>query len=105
MNVWILLTIAGLLEVGWAISLKFTNGFTKLTPSIIAFVAMAGSVYFLALATKKVDLSVAYSIWVAIGVVGTAILGTIIFQESFNLWKAFFILIIITGVIGLKYSS
>ncbi|MDQ3798332.1 MAG: quaternary ammonium compound efflux SMR transporter SugE [Acidobacteriota bacterium] len=102
---WIYLVIAGLLEVGWAISLKYTEGWTRLYPSLITAALMAASFYFLSLAVKVLPIGTAYAVWTGIGTVATAILGVIIFGESRDVGKIICILLIITGIIGLKISS
>lgn len=102
---WIYLVIAGLLEVAWAISLKYTEGWTRLYPSLITAALMAASFYFLSLAVKVLPIGTAYAVWTGIGTVATAILGVMIFGESRDPVKIICILLIITGIIGLKISS
>jgi quaternary ammonium compound-resistance protein SugE len=102
---WIFLFIAGLFEIGWAIGLKYTNGFTKLLPSVITIITMILSFYFLSTAVKTIPIGTAYAIWTGIGAVGTAILGIILFGESKELIRLFFILLIIIGIVGLKIFS
>ncbi|MCG9760938.1 SMR family transporter [Pseudoalteromonas sp. Isolate6] len=99
---WLLLVFAGLLEVVWAIGLKFTGGFTKPVPSIITVVAMAASFYFLSVALRTLPLSVAYSVWVGIGMVGSIIVGIVYFKEPLSLFKLLSLLLIVMGIIGLK---
>ena len=100
-----LLVFAGLLEVVWAIGLKFTNGFTKPVPSIITLVAMAASFYFLSVALRTLPLSVAYSVWVGIGMLGSIIVGFVYFKEPLSSLKLLSLLLIVIGIIGLKLSS
>lgn len=102
---WIYLFIAGLFEIGWAIGLKYTNGFTKLWPSIFTIATMIFSFYFLSSAVKTIPIGTAYAIWTGIGAVGTAVLGIILFGESKDFVKLFFILLIVIGIIGLKIFS
>ena len=99
---WAWLLLAGLLEVVWAIGLKYTDGFTRLVPSAITGVAMIGSVYFLALAVRAIPIGTAYAVWTGIGAVGVAILGMILFDEPKTLLRAASILLIIAGIAGLK---
>lgn len=86
---WIILVIAGLLEVIWAIGLKYSHGFTRLTPSIVTLVAMAASVFLLAYAMKTLPAGTAYAVWTGIGAVGTAILGIMLLGESASLARVF----------------
>ena len=102
---WIYLFIAGLFEIGWAIGLKYTAGFTKLWPSIITIIGMILSFYFLSNAVKSIPIGTAYAIWTGIGAVGTAILGILLFGESKEFVRLFFILLIIAGIVGLKVFS
>ncbi len=99
---WFFLTLAGIFEIVWAIALKYSEGFSKLWPSVITAVGMAISIYFLSLALKSLPLGVAYSIWTGIGAIGTVILGMILFEESKEVLKIVFILMIVAGIIGLK---
>ena len=84
---WIYLLIAGILEMGWAVGLKYTHGFSRLGPSVLTLVAMAGSFIFLSLALRHLPISMAYAIWTGIGIVGTVIAGLIFFQESLSPWQ------------------
>jgi quaternary ammonium compound-resistance protein SugE len=102
---WIFLLIAGLFEIGWAIGLKYTDGFSKLWPSVITIITMILSFYFLSSAVKTIPIGTSYAIWTGIGAVGTAILGIILFGESKELIRLFFILLIIVGIVGLKIFS
>ena len=102
---WIYLFIAGLFEIGWAIGLKYTAGFTKLWPSIITIIGMILSFYFLSNAVKSIPIGTAYAIWTGIGAVGTAILGILLFGESKEFVRMFFILLIVVGIVGLKVFS
>jgi len=102
---WVWLTLAGLLEVVWAIGLKYTEGFTRLWPSVVTASAMAASVYFLALAVRTVPIGTGYAVWTGIGAVGVAILGMILFNESRELLRIGSILLIVAGIAGLKVLS
>lgn len=102
---WIILFIAGLFETAWAISMKYSNGFTKLYPSIITVITMALSVYLLSISIKTLPVGTAYAVWTGIGAVGTAALGIILFGESKELIRIGFIFLIIAGIIGLRIFS
>jgi len=102
---WIILFIAGLFEVAWAIGLKYTEGFSKLWPSLFTIICMIISMGLLAYAVKHLPIGTAYAIWTGIGAVGTAILGIILFNESKELVRIFFILLIVIGIVGLKLFS
>lgn len=102
---WILLIIAGLLEVCWSIGLKYTNGFTNPVPSILTGSAIVLSMYLLAKSATTIPIGTAYPIWVGIGALGAAIGGIIFFKESASPLKIFFILLLLTSIIGLKLSS
>ena len=102
---WIYLIIAGFLETGWAIGLKYTDGFTKLIPSVLTGLALAGSMYLLALAARELPIGTAYGIWVGIGALGAAILGIILFQEPVTAGRLFFLTLLLVSIIGLKFTS
>ena len=102
---WIWLTLAGLIEVAWAIGLKYTEGVTRLWPSVFTGIAMVGSVYFLALAVRSIPIGTAYAVWTGIGAVGVAILGIILFGESRDIARLASMALIIAGITGLKLSS
>jgi quaternary ammonium compound-resistance protein SugE len=102
---WMLLILAGLLEVVWAVGLKYTEGFTRLWPSVITIVAMVISLALLGIAMKSLPASTAYAIWVGIGVVGTAILGIAMLGEPATFGRIFSIGLILAGVIGLKLTT
>jgi len=99
---WLWLTLAGLLEIVWAIGLKYTEGFTRVVPSAITVVAMIGSVYFLALAVRSIPIGTGYAVWTGIGAVGVAILGMILFDEPRTVLRVVSILLIVAGIAGLK---
>jgi len=99
---WIALGIAGLFEIVWAVALKFTDGFTKWVPTTITLGGMFLSFWFLSIAMRSLPLGVSYAIWTGIGTIGVAIVGIIWLGESANLWKLFFIGLILVGIVGLK---
>lgn len=99
---WFSLFIAGLFEIGWAIGLKYTDGFSKLWPSVWTIAAMIASFLFLEYALRTLPVGTAYAIWVGIGAVGTAILGMWLFNESRDIARIVCLMLIVTGVIGLK---
>ena len=103
--VWFMLVIAGLFEVVWAIGLKYTDGFTRLIPSVISVVAMVLSVGLLGLAMKTLPIGTAYAVWVGIGVIGTALMGMLVFGESVSLLKIVSLALIVLGIVGLKISA
>ena len=102
---WLYLILAGLLEVGWALGLKYTDGFTRLLPSIFTVAAMIGSFVLLGQALRVLPIGTAYAIWTGIGAVGTAILGMAIFGEPLDLARIICILLIIAGILGLKFTT
>ena len=99
---WVWLAVAGLLEVVWAIGLKYTDGFTRLVPSAITLAAMAASVYCLAVAVRTIPIGTGYAVWTGIGAVGVAILGMVLFGEPRGLLRLASILLIVAGIVGLK---
>jgi quaternary ammonium compound-resistance protein SugE len=99
---WLYLMIAGLLEVGWAIGLKYTEGFTRLVPSALTIAAMVFSLGFLGLALKELPVGTAYAIWTGIGAVGTVLLGIYLFAEPATAARLGCISLILAGIIGLK---
>jgi quaternary ammonium compound-resistance protein SugE len=102
---WLLLFLAGLLEVAWAVGLKYSAGFTRLTPSVLTIVAMIGSVGLLGLALRGLPLGTAYAIWTGIGTVGTAIFGIVMFGEPADAPRLVCIGLIVAGILGLKLVS
>jgi quaternary ammonium compound-resistance protein SugE len=102
---WIYLLIAGLLEVGWAIGLKYTEGFSRLWPSLGTIAAMILSLGFLGLALKTLPVGTAYAVWTGVGAVGTAILGIYLFAEPANAMRLACIGLIVAGIVGLKLAS
>jgi len=102
---WILLIIAGLLEVGWAIGLKYTEGFTRLWPSFFTLASMVLSVVLLGVAMKSLPVGTSYAVWVGIGAIGTAILGIVLFAEPATAGRLASLALILAGIIGLKLAT
>jgi quaternary ammonium compound-resistance protein SugE len=102
---WLILFIAGLFEVGWAIGLKYTDCFTRLWPTLWTALAMILSVWLLGMAMKSLPVGTAYAVWVGVGAVGTVVLGILLLGESANLARLLSILLILAGIVGLKLSS
>jgi quaternary ammonium compound-resistance protein SugE len=102
---WAILITAGLLEVVWAIGLKYTDGFTRLWPTVATVSAMVLSVWLLGIAMKSLPVGTAYAVWVGIGAIGTAIFGIILFAESANTGRLLSLLLIFAGIVGLKLST
>jgi quaternary ammonium compound-resistance protein SugE len=102
---WFWLTLAGLLEVVWAIGLKYTDGFSRFWPSIITGAAMIASVYFLALAVRSIPIGTGYAVWTGIGAVGTAAMGILLLGESMEPMRLASIGLIVAGIVGLKLTS
>lgn len=101
---WLILIFAGLLEVVWAVGLKYTEGFTRPVPTIATVAAMVASLYLLGVAMRSLPLGVAYAVWVGIGILGAVILDVAIVQEPLSMPKAISLLLIIAGIVGLKWS-
>lgn len=101
---WTCLLVAALFEIGWAIGLKYTHGFTKLWPTVMTITAMIGSVFLLALAVRTIPIGTGYAIWTGIGAVGTATLGIILFAEPVTAWRVVCLLLIVAGIFGLKFT-
>ncbi|MCT7534123.1 quaternary ammonium compound efflux SMR transporter SugE [Aliarcobacter cryaerophilus] len=102
---WTILFLAGIFEIFWAVGLKYSNGFTKLFPTIFTIVTMIISFYLLSLALKALPIGTAYAVWVGIGTVGTVIAGIILFGESMTLIRVISILFILIGIVGLKFTT
>jgi quaternary ammonium compound-resistance protein SugE len=102
---WIILLLAGLFEVGWAIGLKYTDGFSKLWPTVGTVAAMAISLGLLGIAMKSLPVGTAYAIWVGVGAVGTVILGIVLFQEPLNALRVISVALIVAGLVGLKLAT
>jgi quaternary ammonium compound-resistance protein SugE len=99
---WLILFVAGLFEIGWAIGLKYTDGFTRLVPSVLTVVAMAVSVILLGVALKTLPVGTAYAVWTGVGAVGTAILGIYLFGDPATTARLTSIGLIVAGIVGLK---
>jgi quaternary ammonium compound-resistance protein SugE len=102
---WVLLCVAGLFETAWAVALKYSDGFSRLVPSILAVSAMTASIVCLAFALKSLPVGTAYAIWTGIGAVGTAILGMYLFQEPATSLRLGSIALVVAGIVGLKLAS
>lgn len=102
---WTLLVLAGLFEVGWAIGLKYTDGFTRLWPTVGTVAAMVVSVVLLGIAMKSLPVGTAYSVWVGVGAVGTVILGIVLFGEPADALRLASVALIIAGIVGLKLAT
>jgi quaternary ammonium compound-resistance protein SugE len=99
---WIYLFIAGIFEIGWAIGMKYTNGFTRFWPVVFTLASMFLSVYLLSLATKTIPIGTAYAVWTGIGIAGTSVLGIILFNEPLEVLRLVFIAMILVAIVGLK---
>lgn len=99
---WLILILAGVCEIGWAIGLKYTAGFTRLWPSVFTAVSMVASVVLLGIAMKSLPVGTSYAVWTGIGIVGTAILGTVLLHEALTAGQWFCIALILGGIAGLK---
>ncbi|MEA5110036.1 Spermidine export protein MdtJ [bioreactor metagenome] len=102
---WIILIIAGIFETVWAVSLKYSEGFTRLWPSVVTVVAMAISLYLLALSLKTLPLGTAYAVWTGIGAVGAVTYGIVAMGESRDLLKILFVMMILGGIVGLRATA
>ena len=102
---WVVLVFAGLFEIGWAVGLKYTHGFTRLWASIATISAMVISLGLLGLAMKSLPLGTAYAVWVGVGMVGTAIVGIYLFDEPASALRVISLVLIVAGVVGLKIAT
>ena len=102
---WILLFLARVFEVAWAIAMKYSDGFTVLVPSVITVVGYIASAVFLALALKHLPLGTAYAMWTGFGIVGTTVLGVVLFHEQISIPQAICLILIVIGIVGLKILS
>lgn len=102
---WFYLAIAGLFECGWAIGLKYTEGFTKLIPSLFTVITMAISFWLLSIAMRSIPVGTAYAVWTGIGTVSVAIMGMVLFDESRDMLRVICLLLIVSGIVGLKLVS
>lgn len=105
MNAWLVLVIAGLLEVCWAIGLKYTDGFRKPLPSLLTVLAIIASMVLLSWAARTLPIGTAYAVWVGIGALGAAILGVVLFREPVTLARVGFLAMLLIAIIGLKATS
>jgi quaternary ammonium compound-resistance protein SugE len=103
-NPWIIVAIAGLMETGWALGLKYSEGFTRLWPTVITIVLALGSFYLLSVAMKTLPVGTAYAVWVGIGAIGTAIAAVFLFHEPVNLMRVSGVLLILAGIVALKFA-
>jgi quaternary ammonium compound-resistance protein SugE len=102
---WVILIIAGLMETGWAVGLKYTEGWTKVLPSAATLLLMAGSFYLLSKSLEELPIGTAYTVWTGIGAMGTVIIGILVLGESRDVLRMLCILLIVAGIIGLKVVS
>jgi len=102
---WVILVVAGLFEVGWAIGLKYTEGFTRVWPTIWTVLSMAVGLWLLGIAMKSLPVGTAYSVWVGVGAVGTVILGIVLFDDPVNVARLISVALIIAGIVGLKLAT
>jgi quaternary ammonium compound-resistance protein SugE len=102
---WVVLVVAGLLEVVWALGLKATRGFTAFVPSVITVLAIAGSMVLLARAARTLPIGTAYAVWVGVGALGAAVGGVLLFGETMTLARGAFLLLLLVAIVGLKLTS
>jgi quaternary ammonium compound-resistance protein SugE len=102
---WLYLFIAGVIEVGFTTTIRYTDGFTKPLPTTLVLVLAGISFYFVARSTETIPLGIAYAVWGAIGAIGTVVVGTIYFGEPATFWRMFFLTMLIVSVVGLKLVS
>lgn len=105
MSAWLCLVVAGLLETGWTIGMKFSEGFTRPLPTALTVAAILASMWLLALATKTLPIGTAYAVWVGIGATGTALLGAWIFHESLSPTRLLFLTLLVVAILGLKFTA
>ena len=101
---WFLLVIAGVMEVCWAVGLKYTDGFTRLTPTLLTVGAMVISMALLGLSVRELPIGTAYAVWTGIGAIGTVVAGTVLLNEPMSFLRGFCILLILAGIVGLKFT-
>ena len=102
---WLALIVAGLLEICWAVGLKYTDGFRKPVPSVLVIVAIAASMFLLSWAARTLPIGTAYAVWVGIGALGAAILGIVLFKEPVTLARIGFLLLLVISIVGLRMTS
>ena len=105
MSPWWLLLFAGLLEVVWAVALKYTDGFTRFWPSVLVLVTLAGSLVLLSRAARALPIGTAYAVWVGIGALGAALCGIVLFREPLTLARVAFLVLLLGAVVGLKLTA
>ncbi len=104
MNPWLIVLVAGLMETGWALGLKYSEGFSRLVPSALTIIGALASFWLLSVAMKSLPVGTAYAVWVGIGAVGTAILAVFLFNEPVNALRVLGVLLILSGIIALKFA-
>jgi quaternary ammonium compound-resistance protein SugE len=102
---WLKLIVAGVFEVGWAVGLKYTHGFTRPIPSLLTAAAIVASMWLLASASKTIPIGTAYAVWVGIGATGAAILGVVLFREPLTTARAMFLALLVVAIVGLKLTA
>jgi quaternary ammonium compound-resistance protein SugE len=102
---WVLLVVAGILETGWAVGLKYTHGFTKPLPSALVLLGIATSMYLLSVAARDLPIGTAYAVWVGIGAAGAVVLGILILGEPASAARMFFLLLLLVAIGGLKFAA
>ena len=102
---WVLLIVAGLLETGWAIGLKYTDGFTKFWPSVLTIAAIIVSMFMLSVAARTLPIGTAYAVWVGIGAAGAVVLGILLLGEPISFGRMFFLVLLLVAIAGLKITS
>jgi quaternary ammonium compound-resistance protein SugE len=102
---WLLIVIAGVFEMAWAVGLKYSDGFSRLVPSVLTVAAMAASIICLGIAVKSLPVGTAYAVWTGIGAAGTAVLGMYLFEEPATLLRLGSIALVVAGIVGLKLAS
>ncbi len=102
---WVMLVLAGLLEVAWAVGLKYTEGFTRLLPSVATVSAIVASLFLLSMAARTLPIGTAYGVWVGIGALGAAILGAVLFHEPVTMARGFFLALLLIAIVGLKLTQ
>ena len=102
---WLILIVAGLLETGWAIGLKYTEGFTRLVPSVLTGLAIVASMYLLSVAARTLPIGTAYAVWVGIGAAGAVVLGMVLLGEARHPARLFFLGLLLVSIVGLKFTG
>jgi quaternary ammonium compound-resistance protein SugE len=102
---WVLLVVAGMLETAWAIGLKYTEGFTRLWPSVLTAAGIVVSLYLLSVAARTLPIGTAYAVWVGIGAAGAVVLGIVLLDEPAGMGRLFFLALLVVALIGLKFTA